>query len=70
MHDLFFVYYKDGKVKILNHTEAVESKENLYFNGWKHTATINPATMLEYLHNNEDRDFSWQSLHESLTEFK
>lgn len=70
MEQLYFVYYKDDKVKILDHRQAVESQENLFFNGWQHTATINPAVLLEYLHNKEDRDFSWQSLHETLTEFK
>jgi hypothetical protein len=48
-----FIYAKEGKIKCLTVDEAHE--ENLTSEGWKHTATINPARWIEAMANG-DRD--------------
>jgi hypothetical protein len=48
-----FIYAKEGKIKCLTVDEA--HVENLTSEGWKHTATINPARWIEVMANG-DRD--------------
>lgn len=66
LKSIFFVYSKGEKIMILNLEDSLSEKDNLFFNGWKHTSTINPAILLEYFHNNE-KDFNWNTLNETLT---
>ncbi len=62
---VLFIYAKKGKIKAISHEEAWEGSEKLLAEGWEHTHTINPATFLEYIHNeckNDDALFYLQSL--------
>ena len=51
MENIIFIYAKDGKVKALNIKDAKPQAESLLSDGWKHTATINSCTWIEYLCN-------------------
>lgn len=46
-----YIYAKDGKIKVLNHKEALKSNEILISKGWIHTHTLDACVYLEYLHN-------------------
>jgi len=59
------IYAKDGKIKAISFDEAWECGEKLLAEGWEHTHTINPATFLQFIHNeckNDDALFYIQSL--------
>ena len=67
MKNIYFVYLKKEKVKILNYQESLEYGASLLKTGWKHTSTINPAVVLEYLYNTDNLDIDWNTLHDILT---
>ena len=49
MNNVLFIYAKEGKVKCLTLNEAYGEK--LTSEGWKHTATIDPAKWIEEMAN-------------------
>ena len=51
MENTIFIYAKDGKVKVLNIEDAAAQAELLLSDGWKHTATLDSCTWIEYLCN-------------------
>ena len=51
MESIVFVYTRKNKIKVLDVCDAEKSGLELLRDGWKHTATINPCTWMEYLHN-------------------
>ena len=51
MTNVFFTYYKDGKIKVLNFEDANKEYNFLVENGWKHTATLDVAAWIEHLYN-------------------
>jgi hypothetical protein len=51
MENTIFIYAKDGKVKALNLIDAKAQAEPLLSDGWKHTATLDSCTWIEYLCN-------------------
>lgn len=64
---VLFVYAKDGKVKLYHLEEAQKIDKIMISEGWKHTATIDPITWIEYLHNfSDDKLFEIKLLHETL----
>lgn len=66
--NICFVFLKDEKIKILNIQEVRQFEKDLLLDGWKHTATINPAVVLEYLYNTDDLlEVNWSVLHNILT---
>jgi hypothetical protein len=46
---ILYVYARQGKVQCLTSDELRASKSSLWADGWKHTATINPARWIESL---------------------
>lgn len=48
---ILFIYTKDRVIKCLSVNEARSQNEDLTFNGWVHTATIDPARWIEKLIN-------------------
>lgn len=51
---ILFVYAKEGTIKCLTHSEAVDQQRSLLADGWHHTATINAARWIEHLANRAD----------------
>ena len=51
MKPYVFVYAKDKVIKVLDTEESIQLHKTLIKNGWKHTATLNACTFIEYLHN-------------------
>ena len=51
MENTIFIYAKDGKIKALNIEDASEKGQWYLSDGWKHTATLDPCTWIEYLCN-------------------
>jgi hypothetical protein len=51
MENIIFIYAKDGKVKAFNLEDAKAQAESLLSDGWKHTATLDSCTWIEYLCN-------------------
>jgi len=54
--ETLFVYHKDGKTYVLDVSEAKVRHENLLSNGWRYTATIDPAKWIHCLLNMTDSD--------------
>lgn len=55
--NIVFVYFKDGKIKVLSIIEAIEQKCELEQENWVHTATLDSRRYIEYLFNQaEDVD--------------
>ena len=58
-----FVYEKDGKIQVLDHSQARQMHEKLRKEGWAHNATIDIGAYIEHLHNNcEDVEKEIRSL--------
>ena len=49
-----FIYAKKNEIKVLNIDESKRLDSELKSDGWKHTATLNPCTYIQHLHNNCD----------------
>lgn len=55
MENVFvFVYAKGYEIKVLNMEESKSLDAELKSSGWKHTATLDACTFLQYLHNDCD----------------
>ena len=50
-NEVVFIYKKYKKIKCLNYKDALENHDNLVKNCWKHIATLNLCSFLEYLYN-------------------
>jgi hypothetical protein len=50
-NDIYFVYTKDNKIKVLNLEKSQRKHYGLIQDGWRHTETINICSWLEHLHN-------------------
>jgi len=46
---ILFIYAKDGNIKALDYDDAKWQHRSLIKQGYKHTATIDPAKFLEYI---------------------
>jgi hypothetical protein len=46
-----FIYFKEGKIKVLNLEEAKASEKDLLADGWQHKATIDLFLFIEHLYN-------------------
>ena len=46
-----FVYYKEGKIKVLDFEEAKKQRNKMISENWFHAATIDPIEWIEYLYN-------------------
>lgn len=57
---MVFVYFKNGKIKVLDLANATSQDADLKMDGWKHTATIDPCVWMEYLFNKtaDDEDIA------------
>jgi hypothetical protein len=49
-----FVYAKGFKIKVLNIEESKRLDTDLKSDGWKHTATLDACTFIQFLHNDCD----------------
>lgn len=49
--EAIFIYKNFDKIKCLNYNDAKVNHDYLIKNCWKHIATINPCSFLEYLYN-------------------
>lgn len=48
---IVFVYYKDGKIKVLNQEEINNQHKKMIAENWIHTATLDACKWIEYLFN-------------------
>ncbi len=46
-----FIYAKDGKILVKDLDQSHYCHKAMLKDGWKHTATINPAIFIQNLHN-------------------
>ena len=53
---ILFIYAKDGNIKALDYDDAKLQHRSLIKQGYKHTATIDPAKFLEYLVQDTDEE--------------
>ncbi len=53
---IIFVYARDGGVRCLNYYESIHFAAQMVRDGWKHTATIDPAIWIEHLCNDAVTD--------------
>lgn len=51
-----FVYHKLGKTKVLNLSDSMSSHDDMISDGWKHTATLDPSSFIEYLANSSQKE--------------
>ncbi len=51
IHRILFVYARDGEVKCINYDESIQCAAQMVRDGWKHTATIDPAKWIEAMCN-------------------
>jgi len=51
MNNVIFVYFKDGKIKILDIEHGKPDHEKMINDGWKHTSTVNASVFIEQLFN-------------------
>lgn len=49
-----FVYAKGFEIKVLNIEESKRLDTDLKSDGWKHTATLDACTFIQFLHNDCD----------------
>jgi hypothetical protein len=56
MERFIFIYAKDGKIKALTHSQALEKENKLKDDAWSHTATLDVTTFLQYLHNDCEKE--------------
>ena len=49
--NIVYIYEKGNKIKVLDHDTALIKHKDISADGWKHKATINPCTWIEYLYN-------------------
>lgn len=49
-----FIYAKGYEIKVLNVEESKRLDSELKSEGWKHTATLDACTFIQYLHNDCD----------------
>ena len=52
MNNLFFVYQKGEDYKALNHEDATAQEEALKADGWKHIATLDAPSFIEWNYKN------------------
>lgn len=53
---IIFIYTKDNKIKALDVDEATKEHNDLLYNGWIHTQTLNACVFIEHLHNDCDNE--------------
>lgn len=56
INKISFVYYKNGRIKVLRHDEARRENDKLLSKGWVHTKTMDVNLWIENIYNNLDRD--------------
>lgn len=64
MDDTLFIYHKDGEIKALNFSDAKIWNDFYIYNGWEHTATINPSAWIQSLYVAENKEMFVKKLTE------
>jgi hypothetical protein len=56
MSAIFFIYVKGDQYRFLSTTQAIASDPALTRDGWQHRATVDPASYIEGIRNQEPTD--------------
>lgn len=54
MNSIIFIYHKAGVLKVLDTEQAKTMNDQLIYDGWEHTQTLNPCVFIEFLFNQCD----------------